>query len=144
MALVNRYILVEYDVGGPRLWHERWALEHVGGDSYIVVTPDRDIYSEDLGLLNSDLRPAPGVVPPGVNAAEIYALPMWNVGEMQAIRDEARQVALQERQAAGAPAAQAVPVAAVGVAALPAVAAWAPCACWCGTPCLRCLEMDGG
>ena len=70
MALVNRYILVEYDVGGPRLWHERWALEHVGGDSYIVVTPDRDIYSEDLGLLNSDLRgirvrPAPGVVPPG-------------------------------------------------------------------------------
>lgn len=84
-------------------------------------------YSEDLGLLNSDLRgirvrPAPGVVPPGVNAAEIYALPMWNVGEVQAIRDEARQVALQERQAAGAPAAQAVPVAAVGVAALPAVA----------------------
>ena len=127
MALVNRHILVEYDVGGPRLWHERWALEHVGGDSYIVVTPDRDIYSEDLGLLNSDLRgirvrPAPGVVPPGVNAAEIYALPMWNVGEVQAIRDEARQVALQERQAAGAPAAQAVPVAAVGVAALPAVA----------------------
>ena len=100
MALVNRYILVEYDVGGPRLWHERWALEHVGGDSYIVVTPDRDIYSEDLGLLNSDLRgirvrPAPGVVPPEVNAAEIYALPMWNVGEVQAIRDEARQVALQ-------------------------------------------------
>lgn len=40
MALVNRYILVEYDVGGPRLWHERWALEHAGGDSYVVVTPD--------------------------------------------------------------------------------------------------------
>ena len=65
MVLVNHYILVEYDIGGPRLWHERWALEHVGGDLYIVVTPDRDIYSEDLGLLNSDLRgiqvrPAPG------------------------------------------------------------------------------------
>lgn len=62
------------------------------------------------------------MVPPGLNAAEIYALPMC-VGEVQAIRDEARQVAFQERQAVGAPGAQAVgPAAAVGVAALPAVA----------------------
>ena len=82
---MGRYVLLEYDVGGPRLWHERWALEHVSGDLYVVVTPDRDFYSEDLGLLNNDLRgirvpSAPGAIPPGVNAAEIYALPAWNAG----------------------------------------------------------------
>ena len=33
MALLNRYILIEYDIGGPRLWHERLALVHVSGDT---------------------------------------------------------------------------------------------------------------
>eukprot|EP00438_Fugacium_kawagutii_P003851 Skav230672 [mRNA] locus=scaffold2185:329965:335309:- [translate_table: standard] len=126
MALVNRYVLLRYDVGGPVLWHERWALEHVSGETYVVVTPDRDVYAEDLGLLNDDLvgirvRGAPGAIPAGVNAASIYALPVWNAAEIQAIRDEARVVATQERQAAGVAPGPAIAPAA-GVAA-PAVAA---------------------
>ena len=56
MALLNRYVLVQYDVAGPVLWHERLPLEHLGGDEYIIVTPDSDIYPEELSVLNQDLR----------------------------------------------------------------------------------------
>ena len=102
MALVNRRVLVEYDVPGPRLWHERLALEHIRDDVYIVVTPDRDVYAEELGLLNSDIRSlrvkqAHNRLPAGVVAAEVYPLPRWGANEMEAIKDEARQVADQER-----------------------------------------------
>ena len=74
MALVGRYALIEYDVGGARLWHERWLLEWIAGDEYVVCTPDRDIFVEELSLVNSDirtmrLRPAANVVPGGVVAA---------------------------------------------------------------------------
>ena len=70
----------------------------------IVVTPDRDVYAEELGLLNSDIRhirvrAAANVDPPGVNAAEIYGLPAWGQNDMNSIRDEARQSAEQERRA---------------------------------------------
>ena len=119
MALVGRYGLLEYDVGGPRLWHERWILEHIANEEYVVVTPDSDVYVEDLSLLNGDLRgirirPADGVVPAGVAANQIYGLPAWNAGEQAALRAEATRVAQQERQLRGgagaaAPAAVAVP-----------------------------------
>lgn len=93
MALVGRYALIEYDVGGARLWHERWLLEWIAGDEYVVCTPDRDIFVEELSLVNSDirtmrLRPAANVVPGGVVAAEIYGLPAWGPNELQTIRDE--------------------------------------------------------
>ena len=55
MALLNRYVLVQYDVAGPVLWHERLPLEHLGGDEYIIVTPDSDIYPR--GALSSEPRP---------------------------------------------------------------------------------------
>ena len=109
MALLGRLVLLEYDVGGPRLWHERIPLEHIREDLYVVVTPDRDIYAEELGLMNADLRnirvrPGPGAVPPGVDPARIYGLPVWGANEMAAIRDEARRVAAVERGAAPVPA----------------------------------------
>ena len=96
MALVGRKVLVHYAVGGPRLWHERYVLAHVAGDTYMVATPDRDVYPEELGLLNTDIRtlkvrPLNGAVPVGVNAAEIYGLPNWAPAELQALRDEAQQ-----------------------------------------------------
>ena len=74
MALVGRYALIEYDVGGARLWHERWLLEWIAGDEYVVCTPDTYIFVEELSLVNSDittmrLRPAANVVPGGVVAA---------------------------------------------------------------------------
>ena len=104
MALVNRQVLLEYDVAGPRLWHERQVMLHIQGDLYVVLTPDGDIYSEELGLLNSDLRgirvrPGPGVLPAGIVAAEVYGLPVFNAGDMMRFRDEAQRVADQERGA---------------------------------------------
>ena len=125
MALVNRVVLVEYDVGGPRLWHERQVLEHVHGDSYVVVTPDRDIYSEELGLLNPDIRhirvrPGPGIVPGGVNPAQIYGLPAFTAAEIAQYQAEAQRVAAQDRGGLGvgpAPAAVPAPQASAAVAA---------------------------
>lgn len=103
MALVNRYVLLEYAVGGPRLWHERWVLEHIINDEYVVATPDRDVFIEDLSLLNDDLRnirvrAAPGQVPAGIAAAQIYGVPAWNGAEPGALRAEARQVAEEGRR----------------------------------------------
>lgn len=109
MALLNRRVLVQYDVGGPVLWHERLPLEHLGVDDYVVVTPDRDIYVEELSVVNSDLRgirvPArAGAVPAWIAAHEIYGLPNWTAAEMSAIRDEARRIGADERaRRAGAP-----------------------------------------
>ena len=107
MALANRYALVEYNVGGPRLWHERWVTEHIEGDQYIVVTPDRDVYLEELGLLNDDirtirLRPAMGILPAGIVAGEVYPLPAWGANDLAALRDEARRTAEAERRRIGA------------------------------------------
>ncbi|CAK9052120.1 unnamed protein product [Durusdinium trenchii] len=106
MALQNRQVLVEYDVGGPRLWHERQVLEHVKDDLYIVLTPDGDVYAEELGLLNSDLRgvrvrPGPGIDPPGVVAAEIYPLPLFSANAMAGYREEGRRAAENERRGGG-------------------------------------------
>ena len=39
MALVGRRVLLEYDVAGPRVWHERLVLEWVREENYVVVTP---------------------------------------------------------------------------------------------------------
>ena len=52
MALQGRFALVEYDVPGPLVVHERWILEHVEGDDYVVCTPDRDIFVETLTVDN--------------------------------------------------------------------------------------------
>ena len=106
MSLLNRYVLVRYNVGGPELWHERLALEHVAGEEYVIVTPDRDLYVEELSAANEDLigvraRPARGVLPPGIAAAAVYPLPPWTAAELTAIRGEARQLLAAERNQRG-------------------------------------------
>lgn len=126
MSLANRIALVEYDVAGPVLNHERLILDHIEHDDYIVCTPDRDLYAETMSALNQDLRafrvrPRANVLPAGVNAAQVYALPNWNAAELAAIRADASVEAIAERQrrniapgGAGGAAAVAVAPAAVG------------------------------
>ena len=115
MALVGKYVLLEYDVGGPRLWHERFVLEWVRDEEYIVVTPTRDVFMEQLSILNTDLRSIRvrsrrGVVPAGINAGEIFGLPVWGPADMAAIQAEGLRVAQVERaQGGGAAAAVAAP-----------------------------------
>ena len=129
MALTNRIGLVEYDVGGPRVVHERMILDHIADDLYIVATPDRDIYCEEMSPLNGDfrafrVRPGPNQLPPGVNAAEVYALPNWDAAAIAAIRAEATAEAAAERARRGIGGGRAiVPApAGAGVAAAPIVA----------------------
>lgn len=128
MALANRQVLIEYDVGGGRLLHERYVLEHYQNDTYAIVTPDRDVYLEDLTVLNSDIRsmmirPGPGILPGGVTAAEVYALPVFTINDMAGFRDEARRLIDLQRGAAPA----APPAAgAAAAAAAPAVTAFDP------------------
>ena len=128
MALVNRHILLEYDVPGPRLWHERLVLSHVAGEIYIIATPDRDVYAEELGLLNPDVRtlhvrPAAGILPGDVNAAEVYPLPAWTANDLHNLREEGRRVADEERRAMGGGGGA---LAAAGAAVAPAVVGGAP------------------
>jgi len=100
--LTNRYALLEYDVGGPVVVHERLILDHVAESDYIVCTPDRDIYCETMDVTNEDLRsfrlrPAPGRLPPGVAAGQVYALPNWSAAELSAIRADATREAQAEK-----------------------------------------------
>ena len=68
MSLLNRQVLVRYDVAGPELWHERLVVAHIQNDDYVVVTPDQDVHYEELSLFNDDLigirvKPSPHPLP---------------------------------------------------------------------------------
>ena len=63
--LTDRIVLLEYDVPGPVVIHERWVLEHVTGNNYVVAT---HVYMEGLTVENPDvrsfrIRPAPNRLP---------------------------------------------------------------------------------
>lgn len=112
MSLVGKRILVEYNVGGPRLYHERLVVEWIREETYVVVTPDRDIYAEDLSVSNPDIRtlkmkPSDRGLPAGVVAGEVYALPRWGENQLRALREEAGRVA-QDEGGSGPPAAAVV------------------------------------
>ena len=121
MALVNRRVFLRYDVGGPALWHERLVLRHVTGESYVVVTPDGDVFIEDLTLANDDLAglrlggPGGGH-PVGIRAANIYALPAFDAARMAGFEREAD--ALVVRDGVGPPGSLLAPVANAAGAAL--------------------------
>lgn len=106
MSLLNRQLLLQYDVAGPVLWHERLVLAHIQNEDYIVATPDQDVHYEELSLLNADLRgirvkPSPHALPPGILPAQVYPLPPFTPVEMAALRLEAQRVLAVERTARG-------------------------------------------
>ena len=127
--LCNRIALLEYDVAGARVVHERMVFDHITGDEYVVLTPDRDMFVEQLSVENPELkafrlRPAPNQLPPGVNAGQVYSLPAFTAAEIQQFKDDARTLAIAERAArgvagGGAGAGNVVPVAPAAV--VPAV-----------------------
>jgi len=116
MALVGRRALLEYNVGGAQAIHERWVVAHVQDDDYVVVTPDEDVYTETLSVLNPDvrsfrLRDARGRLPARVPAGVVYALPVWgagdrarlealNLGQAEAVAEKARRGVLGGQRAA--------------------------------------------
>ena len=139
MALANKTILLQYDVPGPELWHERMVLAHIVNEDYIVATPDFDVHYEELSLLNDDLRgirvkPSPHALPGGILPAQVYPLPAFTAAEVAALRVEAQRVLAMERAARGL-VDRAVPAAAGAAPAVGAVpaAAGAPATLHAGT-----------
>ena len=106
MALVNRRVFLQYDVPGQVLWHERLLLAHCRGEEYAIVTPDQDVYIEEISLSNSDLRAirigAPGGGRPiGVRAGQIHALPAFTPAQLAGFQAEAARQITQELGAGG-------------------------------------------
>ncbi|CAE7443371.1 unnamed protein product [Symbiodinium sp. CCMP2592] len=102
MDLVNRRALLLYDVPGPTLWHERLLLQRLDGEEFAVLTPDGDVYIEQLSLQNEDLvglrlLPRGGAMPVGVRAANLDRLPVFRPDELDAFRVEADREVEEER-----------------------------------------------
>ena len=87
---------VEYQ-GYPGVLHARLLLHHVTGDEWMILTPDRDLYHEELSNNNPDFsrfyHVADGGLPPRIPRAQIYSF-----GDMSA-RDYSRYLALGKREA---------------------------------------------
>ena len=114
MSLLNRRVLVLYDVPGPDLWHERLVLQHITGEDYIVATPDAEVHYEELSLLNIDLKgirvkPNANALPAGIVAGAVYPLPAFTAAEMTALRDEGVRALAAERALRGIAAPAAAP-----------------------------------
>ncbi|CAK0852660.1 unnamed protein product [Prorocentrum cordatum] len=89
-GLIGDVVLVKYDLPGPPLWHERLILT-VGAapGHYAVLTPDGDVFVEELRPDNDDIaefRAAPGLgVPP-------QDIPLDSVYRFQAVPTAAEMI----------------------------------------------------
>ena len=107
---VGTEALVRYNVGGQVVWHKRLLLAQVHLTEWIVVTPDFDLFAEEMSVgLNADvvgirlLTPGGGI-PPGVDPARIYDFAnIINEAEKNALIAEARVLAQAERARRGLP-----------------------------------------
>eukprot|EP00438_Fugacium_kawagutii_P013922 Skav213474 [mRNA] locus=scaffold565:36349:39146:+ [translate_table: standard] len=94
------------ELASRQLAELRLVLHHVQDDDYVVGTPDQDVFVESLSLLNDDLRGirvknAPNALPPGIAAANVYALPAFTAVELGAMRQQALAILAAERTARG-------------------------------------------
>jgi hypothetical protein len=108
-------VLVSYRDPNPE-WHARIVLARVGSDPtrvgsdvYVILTPDSDIYAEDLGASSREIqtvrdRPADRSVPFGVAADQVYdfaALP--TAADLLGLVGEAQRSAQRQRVLMGIP-----------------------------------------
>ena len=101
MPAVGDVVLLRYAVAGPAVYHERILLcvHDVPTSSYGIVSPDFDVYCEEIRGANTDLHSlymcdGLGGVPAGVPANKIYgfAAPYPTVDELAAfVRDACLQ-----------------------------------------------------
>lgn len=101
----------------PVLWHTRLLLAPTTGSNWVVVTPDHDIFEEEMAGSNVDLTgfhycgPS-GQIPPHIPAARVYGFQPLTPAELGQFMTQGRALAAQLNPApAGAP-----PSAAPGVA----------------------------
>ena len=119
---VGRLVFVCYDGFGE--YHERLILAHIGGSSYLVATPDWNIFVEQLDMANPDITafrigPAAGGLPVGINAGDVYGFGPLSAADRAALLAEGVERADQERAALGVPVVGAAGAVVAVAAALP-------------------------
>ena len=109
MALaVKGAVVVQYG-GYPHLWHARYLLAHVVAQAYVILTPDSDMYTENLADGSAEIaawrpRPPGGALPFGIVAGRIYDFkPHPTDGQLTAFCAEGEVEATAERVARGLP-----------------------------------------
>ena len=115
---VGRAAYVNYH-GAPTEWHERVILGHVQDNSYVIVTPDFDMYVEDLqtDANNAAVRfcLADNQLPHGIDPAEVYGFPAITPAQRSRLLEEGALLTRQEKRRRG--------IGAAGAAVAVAVAA---------------------
>ena len=88
----------------PVTWHTRLLMSHVALDSWIIVTPDLDVYEEQMSLANGDFTDfrflgAHGMIPPDIPAASVYGFQPLDPMELARLRVQADALAIGARAA---------------------------------------------
>lgn len=68
------FIIVHYDFQETE-WHARLLLSHVGSSAWVILTPDGDLYIEELGgpdIIAWRVYDPNGPSPYGIDATKIY------------------------------------------------------------------------
>eukprot|EP00971_Amphidinium_carterae_P351888 6492322-Amphidinium_carterae.3 len=127
---IDMIVLVQYDIAGPVLWHQRLVLAEVRTrrGHYFVLTPTGDLFEEQLSSMNPDLagiRAAreDGGDPEGLVGRVFRFNPRPPEARLSALKEEGKRLALAEEAADRAAGGGAVAVGAVAMAAaaVPAV-----------------------
>lgn len=121
--------------GYPGVVHARLALSQVDGTNWVIATPDRDVYVEDLCEANPDFSSfwhvPDGRLPRAIPRGQVYAFGAMTGQEYAMLQARGRREAeaeLLRRGPAGHPVPSAPPVpAAAGPAGDPAEDSWVLC-----------------
>lgn len=102
---VGSRVFVAYD-GDEGLYHERLILGHVQAGEYMVMSPDADVYVEQLDRGNVDLVSIravgpDGLLPFGIGPDNSYRLPVIGVPELERVLAEGARLTDVERQTRG-------------------------------------------
>ena len=100
---IGSLVYVKYfdDNGRPfDVWHERLVIGRIGGGSYVVATPTRDVFVEELHQGNADLadiRVAPeNGLPRGISAADVFGFGEISRREFNQLVAEGERLARME------------------------------------------------
>ena len=94
-------ILVQY-WGHPNVWHARYLLSQVSENQWVCVTPDNDVYADDLGPNSAEVewvraRPPGHGVPLGIAPPTVYDFnPHPTQDQLTALVAEGRREAIAE------------------------------------------------
>ena len=94
----------------PPVIHSRLLGAHIQGNVWCIITPDHDVYEEQLDAMNPDaVSVIPGVggigapLPAGINPNEVYGFRAMTAQQYQSLMNEARQHAAAVRVQMGLP-----------------------------------------